>query len=71
MSAQVNVVRRLALLAASVMACLTASTARADDIAMAFGERIPPFCFPETNSGIEIEVIGAALAFKGHVLKPQ
>jgi len=71
MSAQVNVVRRLALLAASAAACLNASSAWADDIAMAFGERIPPFCFPETNSGIEIEVIGAALAYKGHVLKPQ
>lgn len=45
--------------------------ARADEISMAFGEKIPPFCFPETNSGIELEVIGEALAFRGHVLKPQ
>jgi polar amino acid transport system substrate-binding protein len=37
---------------------------------MAFGEKIPPFCFPETNSGIEIDVIREALAFRGHVLKP-
>lgn len=38
---------------------------------MAFGEKIPPFCFPETDSGIEIEVMREALAFRGHVLKPQ
>lgn len=37
---------------------------------MAFGDRIPPFCFPESNSGIELEVIGEALAFRGHTLKP-
>lgn len=43
----------------------------AKDVTMAFGEKIPPFCFPETNSGIEIEVIGESLAYKGHVLKPK
>lgn len=37
---------------------------------MAFGERIPPFCFPHTNSGIEVEVIREALAYRGHQLKP-
>lgn len=42
----------------------------AAEVTMAFGEKIPPFCFPQTNSGIELEVIGAALAHKGHVLKP-
>lgn len=40
------------------------------NVSMAFGDRIPPFCFPETNSGIELEVIGEALAVRGHVLKP-
>jgi polar amino acid transport system substrate-binding protein len=51
--------------------CLCASVAQAADIHMAFGEKIPPFCFPETNSGIEVEVMREALAFRGHVLKPQ
>ena len=37
---------------------------------MAFGEKIAPYCFPETNSGIELEVIGEALAVRGHLLKP-
>ncbi len=41
------------------------------EVVMAFGEKIPPFCFPETNSGIELEVIGEALAHKGHTLKPK
>lgn len=40
------------------------------NVKMSFGEKIPPYTFPETNSGIELEVIGAALAFKGHELKP-
>ncbi|HEY9103492.1 ABC transporter substrate-binding protein [Chitinimonas sp.] len=43
----------------------------AAEVTMAFGEKIPPFCFPQTNSGIEIEVIGEALAYKGHVLVPR
>lgn len=41
------------------------------DVVMAFGEKIPPFCFPESDSGIELEIIGEALAFKGHQLKPR
>lgn len=40
------------------------------EVRMAFGEKIPPFCFPETNSGIEVEVLGEALAYRGHVMKP-
>ena len=43
----------------------------AADVVMAFGEKIPPFCFPESDSGIELEIIGEALAFKGHQLKPR
>ncbi|WP_255501000.1 ABC transporter substrate-binding protein [Mitsuaria sp. WAJ17] len=37
---------------------------------MAFGERIPPFCFPQTQSGIEVDVFREALAYKGFHLKP-
>jgi polar amino acid transport system substrate-binding protein len=37
---------------------------------MAFGESIPPFSFPDTHSGIEIEIISAALAIHGHSIKP-
>ncbi len=51
--------------------CLVYVNSQAEQISMAFGEKIPPFCFPETNSGIELEVIGEALAHKGHTLAPQ
>ena len=37
----------------------------AEDVVMAFGEKIPPFCFPESDSGIELEVIGQALEVFG------
>ena len=40
-------------------------------VVMAFGEKIPPFCFPESDSGIELEVIGEALAYRGHILEPR
>ncbi|MEH6458672.1 substrate-binding periplasmic protein [Chitinimonas sp. JJ19] len=56
--------RQLALL------LILLSSAHAKEVTMAFGEKIPPFCFPQTNSGIELEVIGEALAYRGHVLKP-
>ena len=45
--------------------------ALADDVVMAFGEKIPPYCFPESDSGIELDVIGEALAYRGHRLAPR
>jgi polar amino acid transport system substrate-binding protein len=57
-------------LIAGLLPTWTPSEAQAVEVLMAFGEKIPPFCIPETNSGIELEVIGEALAFKGHKLKP-
>lgn len=50
---------------------LLAPAAWGADVVMAFGEKIPPYCFPESDSGIELEVIGEALAFRGHRLKPR
>lgn len=47
------------------------STLRAETVTMAFGEKIPPFCFPETNTGIEIEILQAALSYKGHKMVPK
>ncbi|TWX56352.1 ABC transporter substrate-binding protein [Colwellia hornerae] len=37
---------------------------------MAFSKEIPPYIFEHNNSGIEIDIITAALAHKGHTLKP-
>lgn len=61
----------LTLPAMLVLASLCAPLAQGADVRMAFGEKIPPFCFPETDSGIELEVMREALAFRGHVLKPR
>jgi polar amino acid transport system substrate-binding protein len=57
------------LLFALTLTC--AGPALAADVLMAFGEKIPPYCFPESDSGIELEVIGEALAYRGHRLKPR
>lgn len=63
-----NLMHRCGL--ALLLACLPLP-ALAADVVMAFGEKIPPFCFPESDSGIELEVIGQALAYKGHRLIPR
>ncbi|WP_028102163.1 substrate-binding periplasmic protein [Pseudoduganella violaceinigra] len=58
-------------LSLAIILALLLRAASAADVSMAFGEKIPPFCFPETDSGIELEVMREALAFRGHVLKPR
>ncbi|MES2346745.1 MAG: ABC transporter substrate-binding protein [Pseudomonadota bacterium] len=58
------------LLCGWALAVLLPMASSGAEVSMAFGEKIPPFCFPETDSGIEIEIIREALAFRGHVLKP-
>ena len=50
---------------------LLSRTAWASDVVMAFGAKIAPYSFPESDSGIELDIIGEALAFRGHTLKPQ
>ncbi|TWX64561.1 ABC transporter substrate-binding protein [Colwellia demingiae] len=47
--------------------CSKAST---QEILMAFSQEIPPYIIETSNSGIEIDIISAALAYKGHTLKP-
>lgn len=49
---------------------LAFTAAHGATVVMAFGEKIAPYCIPETNSGIELDVIGEALAVRGHQLKP-
>ncbi len=49
---------------------LFSSTTSAKDILMAFGQNIPPYIFEKHDKGIEIDIISAALAYKGHTLKP-
>jgi polar amino acid transport system substrate-binding protein len=43
---------------------------QATEVSMAFSKEIPPYIFEDDNSGIEINIIRAALAHKGHTLKP-
>lgn len=65
---------RITTLTAGLFAALLAMSATssyAKNVSMAFGEKIPPYCLPETNSGIELDIIREALAFRGHVLKPK
>jgi polar amino acid transport system substrate-binding protein len=38
---------------------------------MAFGEKTPPFCFPKSDSGIDLEMISAGSAFRGHHREPR
>ncbi|MFT5759901.1 MAG: polar amino acid transport system substrate-binding protein [Alteromonadaceae bacterium] len=47
------------------------STAYADSVLMAFSHNIPPYIFEKKDKGIEIDIIAAALAYKGHSLKPR
>jgi len=42
-----------------------------DEVTMAFADKTPPYTFPETNSGIAVEVVREALAYRGHILVPQ
>jgi polar amino acid transport system substrate-binding protein len=46
------------------------SAITADDVVMAFSQNIPPYILQQYNKGIEIDIIAAALAQKGHKLKP-
>jgi polar amino acid transport system substrate-binding protein len=46
------------------------SLTKAEEVYMAFGQDIPPYIFQKLNKGIEIDIISAALAHKGHTLRP-
>lgn len=46
-----------------------ASPARAEVISVGFGESLPPYCLPESDAGIEVDIFREALAHKGHRLE--
>lgn len=50
---------------------LTGNVSRADTVSVGFGESLPPYCLPGSESGIEVDIFREALAFKGHLLHPQ
>lgn len=53
-----------------LLASLLPYVANAKEVLMAFSMDIPPYIFQKHNRGIEIDIITAALAYKGHTLKP-
>lgn len=55
------------LLLVSMSLALPASAA---DVRMAFGDNLPPFILVRSSSGIEVDIVREALAYRGHVLKP-
>ena len=63
--------KKILIFLAALLICCTQLPCFGADVSMAFGEKIPPFCFPETNSGIEVEVVSEALAYRGHHLIPK
>ena len=51
------------------LACMAAGGACAETVRMAFGDNLPPYILPALDSGIEVEIVREALAFRGHVLQ--
>lgn len=48
-----------------------AGAARGASVSMAFGDNLPPYIMAQDHSGIELDVVREALAFRGHELRPQ
>ncbi|NEX62006.1 substrate-binding periplasmic protein [Noviherbaspirillum galbum] len=55
---------------AMTLSILATGAAQAKEVNMIFGLALPPYVIQETNSGFELDIIKAALAVKGHTLKP-
>jgi len=55
---------------AFLIAATFAGAAQAKEVNMIFGLALPPYVIQESNSGFEVDIIRAALAVKGHTLKP-
>jgi len=56
---------------AAMFLCCVACTAAAKDVVVGFGNRLPPYVIPERNGGITVQIFREALAYRGHVMKPQ
>ena len=63
-----NLIAGLGLLTGSLG--MTAQSVLADDVKMTFSGSTPPFTFPDSNDGIEVDIIREALAVHGHTLTP-
>lgn len=43
----------------------------ADELVGAIGLALPPYVLPETNNGIELDIVRETLAMSGHTIKPE
>lgn len=50
--------------------CISWSNSFATDVTVAFGKDRAPYVMQNTDNGISVDLFRAALAYKGHVLKP-
>ncbi|MDC8758713.1 substrate-binding periplasmic protein [Janthinobacterium fluminis] len=48
-----------------------AGGAGAASVSMAFGDNLPPYIMAQNHSGIELDVVREALAYRGHLLQPK
>ena len=48
-----------------------ALSAGAANVRMAFGDNLPPYILVGSSSGIEVDIVREALAYRGHVLQPR
>jgi len=65
----VKVNRTVPYLSLSLSLLLASGRAVAVDVTMAFGDNLPPYILSASDAGIEVEIVRAALAYRGHVLR--
>ncbi len=53
----------------ALAAALSGGVASAATVSMAFGDNLPPYILAQQDAGIEVEIVRAALAQRGHVLQ--
>lgn len=58
-------ITRLLLLLLTLPLSVHAATVR-----MAFGDNLPPYILVSSGSGLEVDIVREALAYRGHVLQP-
>lgn len=63
------VARWVIRLGLACLAALAAGAAWGETVHMAFGDNLPPYILPSLDSGIEVDIVREALAFRGHVLQ--
>jgi polar amino acid transport system substrate-binding protein len=63
---KISTLKYYIILLSTLLSPITAS----EEVVMAFSQEIPPYIFEKHGRGIEIDIITAALKYKGHTLSP-